>query len=303
MRRSESDATWHSASARWSSGSASGWPWKLPPETTSGPSSGEDERVVRDREQLALQRAAHVGQRVRHGAQHLRRAAQRVGVLHAAAVGVAGHDRAALEQLAQAGRDARLSRLRPHGVQARVEGRRRALEGLERQRRGDGRGREHALGVAERERARAGHEVRAVDQRQALLGLERDRLEPGLAQRLGAGQPAAADLGLALADQHERRMGERRQVARGADGAAARHDRRHAAREQLAHELHQLDAHARVAAREAGGQQQQHGAHDLASSGSPVPTACERSRLRCSCARSSGGIETVDSSPKPVVTP
>src|SRR3954447_11891919 len=38
-------------------------------------------------------------------------------------------------------------------------------------------------------------------------------------------------------------------------------------------------------------------------SGSPAPTEWERSRLSCSCAASSGAIETVTRSPKPVFTP
>src|SRR5438309_314601 len=46
----------------------------------------EDERVIRRGVQLALERALDVAERVAHGAVHLRRAAQRVRVLHLAAV-------------------------------------------------------------------------------------------------------------------------------------------------------------------------------------------------------------------------
>ena len=97
MRRSENDASSQAASARWSSGSESGWPWKLPPLTMSVV-LGEHERVVGDGVELALDRAGDVGERVGHRAEHLRRAAQRVRVLDAAAVGVALDDRAAAEE-------------------------------------------------------------------------------------------------------------------------------------------------------------------------------------------------------------
>jgi hypothetical protein len=59
------------------------------------PVGGEHERVVCHRVELALERAAGVVERVADGAEHLRRAAQRVGILDAAAVGMRGDDRRA----------------------------------------------------------------------------------------------------------------------------------------------------------------------------------------------------------------
>ena len=50
----------------------------------------------------------------------------------------------------------------------------------------DGRGAQQALGAQQHQHADRGHLLRAVEQRQALLGLELDRLEPAPAQRLGA---------------------------------------------------------------------------------------------------------------------
>ena len=58
-------------------------------------------------------------------------------------------------------------------------------------------------------------------------------------------------------------MGERRQVAGGADGALARDDRHDIALEQREHELDQPGAHAGVPAPQRAGEQQQHPAHDL----------------------------------------
>jgi hypothetical protein len=128
-------------------------------------------------------------------------------------------------------------------VQALVERHRRALERLQRQRDGDDGRVEHAARVAQRQAAGRGHQVRPVDQRQPLLGLELDRREPGAPQRGGARHPLAVDERLALADQDQREMGERRQVARRSDRAAARDDRHDAALEQRQQQLDELDAH------------------------------------------------------------
>ena len=82
-----------------------------------------------------------------------------------------------------------------------------------------------------------GHELRAVDQRQALLRLQPDRLEPGARERLAARQPLAVEPRLALADERQREVRERREVAGRADRAARRDDREHAALEQREQEL------------------------------------------------------------------
>jgi hypothetical protein len=58
----------------------------------------------------------------------------------------------------------------------------------------------------------SGHQVRAVDQRQPLLGAEDDRLQPGRAQRLAARQPLAAVGRLPLSHQHQAEVRERREV-------------------------------------------------------------------------------------------
>ena len=59
------------------------------------------------------------------------------------------------------------------------------------------------------------------------IGVERRR-----PQRLGAGQPCAADHRLAFADEHQREVRERREVAARAHRAARGHDRVHAGVEQ-----------------------------------------------------------------------
>ena len=77
------------------------------------------------------------------------------------------------------------------------------------------------------------------------------------------GQPPPVEGGLALADQRQREVRERREVAARADGAAARHVRQHAAVEALHEQLDRHRARARVALRQRVGAQQHRRAHDL----------------------------------------
>ena len=114
------------------------------------------------------------------------------------------------------------------------------------------------------ERAERGHELRAVDEREPFLRLQPHRLEarPARARRRpGSARPF--ERGLALADQRQREMGERREVAAGADGAAARHVRQHAAVEALDEQLDGDRARARVALRQRVRAQQHRRADDL----------------------------------------
>ena len=84
--------------------------------------------------------------------------------------------------------------------------------------------------VAQGEPAAGRHQVRAVDQREAFLGRQLDRREPGAAQRLAAVELLAAVGRAPLAAEHDGDVGERGEVAGGAHRAAARHDRQHVVR-------------------------------------------------------------------------
>ena len=86
---------------------------------------------------------------------------------------------------------------------------------------------------------------------------------PTRAERLPARQPLAVEPGLALADERQREVRERREVAARADRAAARHVGRTPRFEALDEQLDHLDARARVALRERVRAQQHRGAHDL----------------------------------------
>ncbi len=121
---------------------------------------------------------------------------------------------------------------RPGRVDARLERVERAAQRVHRHRRGDVGGARQPRGGEHGERQHRRARLCAVDQREALLGRERDRRQTGARERVGAGQVRPQVLGLALADQHQREVRERRQVAARADRAARRHARVHPRVEQ-----------------------------------------------------------------------
>ena len=135
-------------------------------------------------------------------------------------------------------------------MDARVEGHVGALERVERQRADHVGALHQAAGVREREPAHGGDELGAVDERQALLGLEDERRESGGPQRLGRGHKAPLDEALALADEHERQVRERGEVAARAHRALRGDDRVHAPVEHRDQSLERLEANSRETFRE-----------------------------------------------------
>ena len=81
------------------------------------------------------------------------------------------------------------------------------------------------------------HELRAVDEGQAFLAGELDWLEADLAQRSRTVEELAVDHRLPLADERQRKVCERSQVAARPDRATGRNDGDHAAVEQRDEEL------------------------------------------------------------------
>src|SRR5438094_6216531 len=104
----------------------------------------------------------------------------------------------------------------------RQEARARALQRLERHGARDVRGPREPVRPDEAERPHCGHELRPVDERQPLLRLEHGRLEPDLDERVAAGEALPVDPGLALADERQRQVCERREVAARADRTSTR---------------------------------------------------------------------------------
>jgi hypothetical protein len=140
------------------------------------------------------------------------------------------------------------------------------------------------------------------------------RARPSLARSVtGGGRPAAARRPparpapgrphLTLADERERAVGQRSQVAAGAERPVLTHHRRDAGAEHGQLQVHQLGASARVAHGQAAGPQQQHRPNHLPLHGGPIPAACERTSDTWSSAVRAAGITVVASEPNPVVTP
>ena len=111
MRRSAMSATSASAMASKSSHRAGPWPWKLPPETArNSPASVRKISGLSVAALMAvLNRSRTNASAIEDRAQHLRRAAQAVGVLHAARRGV--DQPAAAHQFEQSGGDLALAGL------------------------------------------------------------------------------------------------------------------------------------------------------------------------------------------------
>ena len=86
----------------------------------------------------------------------------------------------------------RLAVLGAEGLQVGGEHAVGAEQALDAHRGGDVGGREQLAQVGDREHEHAEHPVGAVDQREALLLAQLDRLQTGLAQRLGGVDAAAA---------------------------------------------------------------------------------------------------------------
>ena len=147
-------------------------------------------------------------------------------------------------------RDVDLPRLAAQLVDARIERAVAAARRVDRERADDERRFEHRLEREQRVQGERGRDLRAVDEREPFLRCQRERREAGAAQHVGRRTALAVDDELAFADQGERQMGERREVARGADRSLRRNERNEAGvvnrEERIDHRL----ANARVAARE-----------------------------------------------------
>ena len=146
-------------------------------------------------------------------------------------------------------------------MDARIERHAAAERRVHRHRAADDRTGEQVLRREQRhERERRRH-LRAIQERQPLLRPEHERLDAGGFQRDRAIVFLAADAHAPFADQCERKMRERREIARSADRALAGHDRmdpRIDEREQL---LDDDGAHTGVTAREARRLQHEDQAH------------------------------------------
>ena len=179
-------------------------------------------------------------------------------------------------------RRGRLAGMRPQRLELGRERRPRPAHGLDRLRRRQVGQLPQPVRAAHDERADRRHELRAVDEREALLRGELERRQAGLRQRVGPCQRLAADAGLALADEDEREVREGGKIAARAQRSARGDDGQHAGREHVDEELHQLAAHAGCALGERVRAQQR------SPPARPRPGTARRRRRR-GCARGSAG--------------
>ena len=120
----------------------------------------------------------------------------------------------------------------------------RSAQRVNRQRRRDVRDARQARRPEHREREKRRARLRAVDEGEAFLRRERYRPQTGLGERVGAGASVER---VAFADEHQRQVRERGEVAAGADRSARRHAGVHAGVEQRDERLDGLDANSGVA--------------------------------------------------------
>jgi hypothetical protein len=111
--------------------------------------------------------------------------------------------------------------------------------------------------------ARGQHLRGTVVERQAFLERQLDRREPGALQRLGAAHPLVLVERLATAEQHDRQVRQRCQVATGADRALLRHHRHHAGVEHRRERFERAHANTRVTAHQRVDADQQHRPHHV----------------------------------------
>ena len=180
------------------------------------------------------------------------------------------------EQPADVAGRGHLSGIRTGGVDTGVEGMHRAAESVDRERGRDIGGAGEPLGAGDRQRADRGRGLRPVDERQALLGAERDRRQAGGRERVapGAQRRGVADPRLPLADEDERQMRERREVAARTDRSAAGHLRVDAVVQEVEQPLERRSPDAREALRQDVRPERHRRAHGPApAAASPTPAA------------------------------
>ena len=134
---------------------------------------------------------------------------------------------------------------------------------LDRHRRGDVGLAQQRRRVVDGETEHPEDRVGAVGDGEALLLGELDRAQSGTSQRLAAGHPVAVEHRFALAEQDERGVGERGEIAAGAEGPVLGHDRRDAGVEHVDHRLGDDRPGAAEAERQRAGAQQHHRPHHL----------------------------------------
>ena len=117
------------------------------------------------------------------------------------------------EQAPEVGRAFGLPALGTGVVDAGIEGARGAAQGVERHGADHVRRARERFGIRQQEAADGEHGLGAIDQGNALLGLQRERRDAGAGQGFAAGQHGAVPFGFALPGEHQCHVGEGGEVA------------------------------------------------------------------------------------------
>ncbi len=224
---------------------------------------GEDQRIVRDAVGLGLQHAGGLAQDVERGPHHLGLAAQAIGILDPViAQKVRGADGRPVHQVAQGVRRFDLTGMAAQSMDAMVERRVRALGGLGRKRAGDQGRLEDDFSLEHTGQGIGRRKLRAVEQGQAFLGTQYQRLQARPFQRFGGRQTAGKGVDLAMADHRRGHVGQGCQIARRADRALGRDDGYQAAVQHVFQHAHGFGLDPGIAVAEAGQLQRHHQAGD-----------------------------------------
>ena len=192
----------------------------------------KDQWIVDGRIRLSLKDRAAMRQRVAHRAMHLRHAAQRVSILHACAITMRFAYGASFEQPAQIGGGRDLSGVRASAVNPLIESSVCPLERIASHRSNHVCRIDQNLRRQQGKRSHCQHRLRAINQRNRFLRLQHQRLDPRSLEGHGPCRPSAFPVvTLALADQQQRQVCQRREVARSSHAALRGYPRCHAARQ------------------------------------------------------------------------
>ena len=217
--------------------------------------------------ELPVGHGGHVCQRVAESAGDLRGAADGVGVLDVVgleAVQGGGEDRRVRGDGADVVSGNRLARVGTQLLQVLVEDGQGACQALDAHGGGDVGDLGGLAQVRDGQAQHAEHAVGAVDQRQALLFAQHQRLDAGSRKRLSRRDDlAAADADFALAEQRQRAVRQRRQVAGAAERAVLAHHRGDPGVERGGVGLRHHGAHAGAAGAQRGQAQKHQSADDL----------------------------------------
>ena len=249
----------------------------------------EQDRIVGHRIGFDRQRARGVGEQIEAGAHYLWLAAETVGILHPIAIVVAGGDIAAVEQRAQPGRDRDLAGLAAQVVDARVERGAAAFQSVNRKCAGMECSVEHALPEKQGVERDCGRGLGAVDQREAFLWREDQRIAAHVPERFGGGEYFAGEVDAAFAHQRSDHVRERGEIARRADAALAGDERHCVGVEQGHQRVDHVAPHPRMAATETDQFEDDHQPRDVAGKRWPKPAAVAEDQIALKVGELVGG--------------